>query len=304
MMKNHKSNIEEYIDLLQVVKLLYKEKILILSICLISLLSSFVISNILFTQKNENYSTSDIKIQQIPPGTFDLYGFMIPTVSQSSNIQHYNKQFLNLIISEENLQNYYNFYGKELTNNIDLNKIFFENDEYYFVNYFFNRMSLVNNNDPLKLTYKLTYNDYDVDGQKFLNSYFNFTKKQVDVILSNYLTSMINDYIIYFENQYEIATIYNSGKLNLDINFHYDEKSIFTLGKDILAKYRNFLYNTKNKIESNHLLISNYFKIEKSSKPKVFEIKNNLLRHLQFGLILGFLFSLMVIFLKTILKKK
>lgn len=303
-MKNHKSNIEEYIDLLQVVKLLYKEKILILSICLISLLSSFVISNILFTQKNENYSTSDIKIQQIPPGTFDLYGFMIPTVSQSSNIQHYNKQFLNLIISEENLQNYYNFYGKELTNNIDLNKIFFENDEYYFVNYFFNRMSLVNNNDPLKLTYKLTYNDYDVDGQKFLNSYFNFTKKQVDVILSNYLTSMINDYIIYFENQYEIATIYNSGKLNLDINFHYDEKSIFTLGKDILAKYRNFLYNTKNKIESNHLLISNYFKIEKSSKPKVFEIKNNLLRHLQFGLILGFLFSLMVIFLKTILKKK
>jgi len=303
-MKNHKSNIEEYIDLLQVVKLLYKEKILILSICLISLLSSFVISNILFTQKNKNYSTSDIKIQQIPLGTFDLYGFMIPKVSQSTNIQHYNKQFLNLIISEENLQNYYNFYGKELTNNIDLNKIFFENDEYYFVNYFFNRMSLVDNNDPLKLTYKLTYNDYDVDGQKFLNSYFNFTKKQVDVILSNYLTSMINDYLIYFENQYEIATIYNSGKLNLDINFHYDEKSIFTLGKDILAKYRNLLYNTKNKIESNHLLISNYFKIEKSSKPKVVEIKNNLHRHLQFGLILGFLFSLMVIFLKTILKKK
>lgn len=300
---SRKSKIQDEIDLFNIVRILYKNKLLILSFCLISIVMSFFVSKSLHSP-NQADSISEIKITKIPNDAFNLYEFALPGIydgKSSTSINLYNNQFISLINSKENLIDYFDSYGKELINIVSLNEKFIKKDKIFFADYFFNKISKIDDINKVYIS-KFFFNNDDIDGQKFLNHYFNFTQKKTNSIVAKYLINIITDYLIFFENEKEIAKKLNLISPNLQNNNIISEKMYFIMGAESINSRINFLIFIKKKLGENELSISKYFNISKASnQPK---LKLDLTqKHMQVGFLIGFLLSLIVIFFKTNFKK-
>jgi LPS O-antigen subunit length determinant protein (WzzB/FepE family) len=298
---SRKLNIQDEIDLFDIARTIYKNKFLILIFCLIGTVSSFFLSKAIYQIKPE-YSISEIKITKIPNGVFDIYENLIPN-SSNVNINLYNDEFINLINSKENLADYFDSYGKELINIIGLNKKFIENDKIFFAGYFFDKISKI---DEAKKVYlaKFIFDNNDIDGQKFLNHYFDFTIKRTNSYSAKYLINMINDYLIFSENQRELAKKLNLVSPDLQNNNIISEKDkmIYVMSLESINSRIDFLISMKKKLSENELLISKYFKISVASTPTKINSPNRIQMHMQIGFVISLLLSLIVIFLKTTIK--
>ena len=136
MKKIQKLDLEDQIDLIDIFKILYKKKLIILSFCFIGLLSSYLI-NSEFVNKKPQISMSEIQIDRVPKSILLLPSFLLPNNKMPSDkfIDLYNKKFIDLVLSKKNLQFYFDTYGKELINIIDLDQKFFKNN-FFFTDYY------------------------------------------------------------------------------------------------------------------------------------------------------------------------
>lgn len=297
MKKNHKSNFEDEINLLDIVKILFKEKIIILSFCFIGLVSSFFLSKTIFAPKSKSISIAVIEVEKISETPFNLLGFLIPTGQAEKIYDLYNNKFIDTVKSKKNFHDYFDVYGKELINIIDLSKNFLEYDKFLFEDYFNNKINNVSNTKTIAV-YRFDFHSNEIDGKKFLDHYFEFTKRKVNSYIIDILKSNIDEYLIFLLNEYEISK-------NLEYNYPANEKDnmIFTIGKERLSSRINLIKSINERLGKNDLKFSNYFLIHKASSVIKNPSENNLQKHIYIGITIGFLLSLIIIFFKTEFKK-
>jgi hypothetical protein len=155
------------------------------------------------------------------------------------------------------------------------------------------------------------YNKYfiifkkNLDGDIFFNNYAEFVKKKITIEFKKNLKLMIENRINITEDALEQAKLINLEdpilkSLNSQAQVVNEPEALFYKGRKILTQEIMHLKKLLQKLENDQF---NYnFILDKPSKPILSSL--NLYLFFVFGLILGFLLSLVIIFLRNGFKEK
>jgi LPS O-antigen subunit length determinant protein (WzzB/FepE family) len=294
------------IDLGNLIRLLWREKILIVTISIICSLIGYI-----FTPSKLQEFKIEITLKDPPIQIFESYT-PEPTITlfknnTNNNIKNYNdgitQQFIfdfklnflsinNLEIFLEQNREFYNF--KEFLNsrNINVNK--------YLADRF---GSVKEKNVVISNKYFLVF-PKELDGVAFLSSYADFIKKKTIAETKNNLKLTIQNKITSNEQALEIANIIEleepilkSAKNNLVAP---EVEDLFYKGSKVLSQNIVNLKKLVIRLENDQF---NYD--HKLDRSVISEFNSN---HLTFdyltGLIFGFLLSFVIIFFKSLLRNK
>ena len=301
MKKNNTYLPDDEIDLGNIIKSLWKEKILILSISVFCGLFGF-----LFASSQLQKFKTEIKLLNPPIQLFERYNYLIDTNTNTNTntinntvqfISDFKLNFLSIDNVEsfiEESRNLDNFKGYLKSKNITPKKYFQGNDKFGEV---------MQQNKIIPNKYFLVF-DKNLDGDIFFNNYAEFTKKKSIIEFKKNLKLRIEDSIYIYEQALEKAKLINLENPILkspDIRAPFNEPAtLFYRGSLVLTYDIINLKKLLQKLENDQF---NYNLIlDKASPPVLQNTSSNLF--FVSGLVLGFLLSLVIIFLKNILKQK
>ena len=306
MKKNNSYLVDDEIDLGVLIKSLWREKILILSISIICALTGY-----LYASYQPQEFKSEIKLKNPPSQLFEPYIFYnnnnnnnininnnINNINNSSNITaQFISDFKLNFLSLDNLQSF-----TEESREFDNFKGYLKSRNTSAKKYFANKIDEVKEkNLVIPDKYFLVFTK-ELDGDNFLINYAEFTKKKTLFEIKKILKLSIENKISKLDN-----SLQNAKLINL-------ENPIVTSGNQINIKdepgetfYKGSKILSQEIIQSKRLLIkleNDQFDFEIiSDKPlkSLFKEMSNLL-YTVIGLTIGLFLSLGIIFFKDILK--
>lgn len=298
MKKNNIYLVDNEIDLRKIIKILWKEKILILSISLIFTILGYVYS----TFQPKIYKTT-ITIRDIPPYLLEPYEGL---TTKSQLAIRFNDEFKFNLLSINTLAQFieeddkmYDFKNHLKEKNISVREYFqsvagklkFE--------------ITIHKKDDISKKYSITYSKQLV-GESFLNHYVSFVQRKTTAMLKEELTQNILNDITTHQKHLEIAKkiglekpagtmfTFNNNIVSNDTNVLFYQGTIVLSQKiiyltDLLNKTKNLTFNYSPILEqaSMEVVISKY--------PEIYIV---------IALLLGFFLSLVTIYFKQYLKIK
>ena len=309
MKKNNSYITDDEIDLSDYIKSLWREKILVLSISIICGLLGYLYASF----KPEIFKV-EIKLKNPPFQIFEPYNGLfeinnninninINNNNNNNNINSGREQFISdfkiELLSLDNLESFVqesrdfdNFKAYLKSKNITIKKHF--KDKFGEVK----EKNLINVNKYFLVFAK------ELDGDIFLNNYVEFTKKKNITNFKKNLKMAIENKIAVHEQALEIATLINLENpilksLDNQSQVVNEPEALFYKGTKVLLQNIIYFKRLSQKVENDQF---NYNPIlDKASLPVFQNISPPLF--FGFALILGFLLSLVIIFLRNKLKE-
>jgi hypothetical protein len=312
MKKNNRNILIDDLNLRDVLIILWKEKILILFTTLIFVAIGFVYSNF----KPKEYTTK-ITLRELTPFLIDEYqsfssSFLQEMEQQSQQVYIYpkfNDEFkLNLLsvdtmvefVETNNELNEFKSYLKD--NNISIRKYFFKKFERSEEKIKFHPSDI---RKPIFADeYTLTFQK-PLPGEKFLNDYIIFVKEKTEKIYIQQISYRINNHINIYRQNLEIAKKINLDdpilkSMNVGNAVVNEPTALFYKGTKVLSERLVHLNELLNKTKSITLGYNPI--LEKASNALL--ITRSLFTILAFFFWTGFFFSIIIIFIKLLLKNK
>ena len=296
-MKKNNSYLEDKIDFREIIKTLWNEKILILSISFVFMVAGYVYGAL----QPKIYKT-EIVLREAPSSFFEVYrSFYILEQQQQQQQQGFAGEFnYNFKLNLSSLDTLVQFV--EETNTINDFKNHLKDQKISARDYFKEKFNPIIDK-KIQNKYTLTYSQ-PLPGETFLNNYIIFVGQQTLSMVKRQLTQIIVNEINNHEQQLEIAK-----KINLEnpiLQSMVDGRSVvnepqalFYKGSKILATQIIYLNELLNK--TNNLTLDYNPILEKASSgslisksPKIYAV---------IALFLGLFFSLMIIVIRSILRR-
>jgi LPS O-antigen subunit length determinant protein (WzzB/FepE family) len=299
MKKNNSYLADDEIDLKDLIKLLWREKILILSISIICGLAGYLYASF----KPEEFKI-EIKLKNPPSQLFEPYAYLL-TNNNNNNSNNAVGQFitdfkLNLL-SLDSLEIFV-----EESRELDNFKKYLKLRNISTKQYFANKLGEAKEkNMIIPNTYFLVFEEKILDRDIFLNNYLDFIKKKNITEFKKNLKLVIENRINYTQDSLEIAKLINlenpilksPGNQNQVVN---EPEGLFYKGTKVLSQSIIIDKKLLQKLENDQL---NYNPI--LDKGIALEI-NTISSYAFFliGLFIGFFLSCIIIFFKNVLKNK
>jgi LPS O-antigen subunit length determinant protein (WzzB/FepE family) len=307
MKKNNPYLANDEIDLGDFIKRLWREKILILSICIICGLAGYLYASF----QLQEFKT-EIKLKNPPYQLFEPYVKIYANNQNNRNNNNNNPnnnydyevflQFNNDIrlnfLSLDNLQSFI-----EESREFDNFKAHLKLRNVSAKMYFANKIEAVKEKNLVNLDkYSLVFTK-ELEGDIFLNNYAEFIKKKTVFNLKKNLKLSISNKIILFENAYENAKLVNLQdpllkSSNMSSQVVNEPDDLFYKGSKILSQEITYLKKLLIKLENDQFdyeIISD--KALNSSDKEMLNLKFFVI-----GIMFGLFLSLGIIFFKGILK--
>lgn len=291
MKKKHQLIHNNEVYLFDIFRIIWKDKILALLICLTLSITSYFF----FTLQPKTYKTG-VKIREVSVINFDEYYLFAKETNRQleSFVTYFNNTFMEQLSSENSLDEFKK--NSELSklksnlkdNNIDSRKFSKKSFKIDYVD-----VQGKKNINNIYFTY-----EKDLPGEEILDSYIIFVKNKADEILKrNILVAVKND-IEYFKFNLLIADKLNLKKLQDSSSPQAYSNNPFLYGQDILKIKIIFL---EDFIKRNETIKLNYNPILEKIMPTTDfrSVKIDMV----FSFILGLFFSLIIIYLKFWVKK-
>jgi LPS O-antigen subunit length determinant protein (WzzB/FepE family) len=306
MKKNNSHLVDDEIDLGDIIKLLWREKILILFISIICGLAGYLYASF----QAQEYKV-EITLKNPPPQLFEVYTLTFNNSNNSNsnnnndinkNITDITEQFIYVFklnfLSLDSLQSFV-----EESSELDNFKRYLKSTNISAKKYLENKIYEVKEKNLVIQNKYSFFFGKELDGDIFLNNYVQFVKKKTIFEIKKNLKLSIENEIAKYENSLEKAKLINlenpilrsMNQTNQVVN---EPNDLFYKGSKILLQEITYLKRLLIKLENdqfNYEIISN-----KSLKSQVTETLN--LKYSAIGLIFGLLLSLGIIFFKAILK--
>jgi hypothetical protein len=306
---------EVEINLVELIRQFWKEKILILFVSgICTLLASFYLT-FTHTQKKELQTTITLQIPSVViiekykdflkiDVNYDSNNSINNNNNNNNNINSYNtdalaRYYLNILkiklLSIDNLKSFveqsrefHNFKVFLKERNITINQYFSED-----------RFGITKKkNQQVSNEFFFNFNEELLDGPTFLNNYVEFTKDKIANDIQNTLKQRLLNAIEKNEQAFEIA---NQIKLESPIlqsmtsgsSVVNEPASLFYLGTKVLSQQNKYYRKLFLELQSEKLNFE--FVLDKASSPTIQASFNF---RVWMGLIFGFFFSLVIIFFK------
>jgi LPS O-antigen subunit length determinant protein (WzzB/FepE family) len=301
MRRNSRNIQDDEIDLSEIIKTLWNEKILILSISLI-----FIVIGYVYGVLQPKIYKTEIILREAPSSSFEAYHtiFSIQQQQQQQQQQGIARQFNdNLKLNLSSLDTLVQFV--EETNTINDFKNYLKEKNISVKRYFqpqlgtrkFEPVIDKKNNIPNK--YSLTYTQ-PLPGPSFLNDYIIFNQQQTMTIFRQELTQKIINEIKIHEQQLEIAkkiglenTILQS---IVESSVGNEPNALFYKGTKVLTQQITYLNKLLN--ETKNLTLDYNPILEQASSGSL--ITKSPINYAATALSLGLFFSLMIVFIRSI----
>jgi LPS O-antigen subunit length determinant protein (WzzB/FepE family) len=299
MRQNSRNIQDDEIDLSEIIKTLWNEKILILSISLIFMVIGYVYGSL----QPKIYKT-EIILREAPSSLFEAYRPFFSTQQQQGIAREFNDQVKLNLSSLDTLVQF-----AEETNTINDFKNYLKEKNISVKEYFqpelgtrkFEPVIDKKNNSPNK--YSLTYSQ-PLPGPSFLNDYIIFNQQQTMTIFRQRLTQNIINEINIHEQHLEIAkkiglenTILQS---MVEVGSVVNEPSaLFYKGSKMLTQQITYLNKSLN--ETKNLTLDYNPILEQASSP-AFITKSPII-YAVIALLLGLFSSFLFIFFRNFLKE-
>jgi len=296
MKKNNTYLVDDEIDLGNIIKSLWKEKILILSISIICGLVGYF-----YGLLKPQELRAEITLKNPPTQIFEPYNLFNINLNNNNNNNNIAGQFISdfklNLLSLDNLENFIeesrefdNFKGYLKSRNIS--------GKQYFINQKFGEAK--DKNIITSNKYFLNHTK-ELDGAIFLDKYVEFIKKKTIAELKNNLKMTLLNTINNHQEALEIAKkiqlenpIIKTTSQQQVVN---EPEALFYKGTKVISENLNYLNKRLIKLENDQF---NYNVI--LQKASTLKNPTNLPLYFVLGLILGSFLSLVIIYLKNILK--
>jgi LPS O-antigen subunit length determinant protein (WzzB/FepE family) len=290
MKKNNPYIADDEIDLSDLIRMLWREKILILSISIICGLLGYLYA--LFNINSE--FKVQIKLQNPPFQLFEGYTYLV--LNNNNNnvlIDQFVSNFKLNFLSLDNLETFV-----EESRDLDSFKKYLKSRNISTRQYFGNKLGEVKeNNNIISNTYFFVFEKKILDGDIFIGKYVEYIKKKNIIEFKKNLKLTIENKINITEDAFEIAKIINLEKPILNSS---EPEALFYQGTKVLSQsiiiYKKLLQN----------LEKNQFNFNPISDKGIITPINPMSSYFYFltGLFVGFfLFCIFVLF-KSALKNK
>jgi LPS O-antigen subunit length determinant protein (WzzB/FepE family) len=303
MKKNNSYITDDEIDLGDLLRALWREKILILSISIICGLLGYLYASF----KTEEFKT-EIKLKNPPFQLFESYSDLVELNPNKINNNINNNipagQFISdfklKLLSLDNLESFV-----EESRDLDNFKAYLKSKNITVKKYFKDKLGEEKEkNIVIPNKYFLVFTK-ELDGDIFLNNYVEFTKKKNITEFKKILKITIENRIAFNEQALETAKLINLENpilksLDNQTQVVNEPEALFYKGTKVLRQNIIFLKRLLQKLENDQF---NYNPILDKALLSVLQNTSPLL-FLGFGLILGFLLSLVIVFLRNTLKEK
>jgi LPS O-antigen subunit length determinant protein (WzzB/FepE family) len=298
MKKNNTYLADDEIELREIIKKLWSEKILILSISLIFMVVGYVYG----TLKPKIYQT-EIILREAPSVLFEPYRLFLDKQQQQ---QQQQQQGLAKEFNEETKLNLLNlgmllqFY--ENNNKINSFKTYLKEKNINPKDYFRGKF----NSTKDKNNYYLTYSQ-PLPGENFLNEYIIFIKQQTLMKYRKYLAQLVLNEINIYEQQLQIARLVNLENPILKSMNNSDGSSViinepaalFYKGTKVLSQKITHLNELLNETKN---LTLDYNPIFLEASPSKLITKSSIIYAAMF-FSLGLFFSLIIVFIRSIMHR-
>lgn len=290
MKKNNFYLSDNEIDLGNLIKSMWRDKIIVLSISIICGFFGYV-----YSVSQPKMYKAEIVLRNAPSSLFEAYRTFL--ISESIS-QQFNDEFRSLLLSLDNLVQFV-----ENNNKIDDLKNNLKKKDISVKNYFDGKFVYEEDKNKKTLNkYSLTYSEpFPID--TFLKDYIIFTQQQALIIFKKTLIKKILAQIRLYEQHLKIAE--NIGLKNPILQSMAEGRGVinepealFYKGTKVLSQqllfFNDLLDETQNiKLDYNPILEITLSKLLITQPHKILVF---------FGLVLGLFFSFIIIFVKKILK--
>lgn len=289
MKRNSPLTQDNEMDLLEFIKKLWKEKLLIISVSLLFMLIGYVYA--VFQPKI--YKTT-ILLREAPAYLFENYRGLLKSESEISYESKFNNEFklrlssldtLDRFIEKNNKIDEFKFNLKE--KNIDIRKLFNGEVE-----------TIVDAKKIFLHQYTLTFKEYS-PGDQFLNDFIIFVKQEAETTFKMEISKkIISDINLYKENL-EIAKKINLENPNM-LNSSADASLLFSRGEKVLNLQ---IMNLNRILNETRELKLDYDPVLTHSKSSVIILKSPL-EFAVIAFLLGLLISIVIIFMQFSLQNR
>jgi LPS O-antigen subunit length determinant protein (WzzB/FepE family) len=307
MKKNNSYLADDEIDLGSIIKSLWKEKILILSISIICGLAGY-----LFGSFQPQYFKTEIKIKNPSIQLFETYSNLIDDNNNnkdSNNSNNNNNNIAAQFISDYKLNfltldNVESFV--EESRDLENFKAYLKSKNITVKQYFKDKLGEVKEkNIIISNKYFLVFTK-ELDGDIFLNNYAEYTKKKNITEFKKNLKLKIEYKIYSYEQALEIAKLINleypilKSLDNQLVQVVSEPEALFYKGSKVLSQniiyFKRLLQRLENdKFNYNPILDKASLSVLQNTSVNLFFVS---------GLFLGLILSLVIIFLRNTLKEK
>jgi hypothetical protein len=295
MKKNNPYITDDEIDFSDLIRTLWREKILILSISIICGLLGYLYSS----SKPETFKT-EIKLKNPPSQLFEPYIKLF--ANNNNNITgQFISDFKLSLLSLDNLVIFV-----EESRDLDTFKKYLKSRNISARQYFDKKLGEAKEkNIIIPNTYFLVFEKKILDGNIFLNNYVEYVKKKNIIEFKKNLKSIIENRINITEDALQIAKLINLENpilksLDSQIQVVNEPEALFYKGYKVLSQ--NIIIDEKllQKLENDQF---NYNPIlDKGTMLKINTISSY--SFFLIGLFIGFFLSCIIIFFKRVLKNK
>jgi LPS O-antigen subunit length determinant protein (WzzB/FepE family) len=307
MKKNYPYIVEDEIDLVALIKALWREKVLI---SLISIIVALLICLWVSFQPQE--FKTEIKIKNPPSQLFESYTEKFIEISTIGNnndnnnnklVEQFISNFELNFLSLDNLERFV-----EESQGFDNFKEYLKLKNVFVKSYFRNKLGKVREkNIIIPSTYFFVFEKKILDGNIFFNNYAEFIKKKTILEFKKYMKLSIENRINMYEDALEVAKLINledpilwSPSDKTTFVTTNEPKALFYIGSKVLSKYINHNKKLLQKLENDEF---NYnYILDTGITLKI--NKTPLYFNFLIGLFIGFFFSCLIIFFKNVLKNK
>jgi LPS O-antigen subunit length determinant protein (WzzB/FepE family) len=301
MKKNNSYLTDDEIDLGDLIRILWREKILILSISIICGLLGYLYASF----KPEEFIT-EIKLKNPPFQLFEPYTNVFTNNNNNNNnnniiAEQFISDFKLKLLSLDNLESFV-----EESRDLDNFKAYLKSKNITVKKYFEGKLGEVKEKNKIILNkFFLVFKKKILDVDIFFNNYVEFTKKKNITEFKKNLKITIENRIIFYEQAFETAKLINLENpilksLDNQAQVVNEPEALFYKGTKVLAQNIIYFKRLLQKLENDQF---NYNPIlDKASLPVLQNTSVNLF--FVSGLFLGFLLSLVIIFLRNTLKEK
>ena len=283
MKQINKSIQDDEIYLGDIFRKLWKEKILILSICFF-----FMIMGYTYSLLQPKIYKTEIKIKEIDTLSLNKYHyiFLSDPKLQDNISEQLNRQINYNIMSIDNLVDF-----AEKNNQIDDFKSFLKKKKINLRDYFLENLKF--ESEKLKnvpKTFSLTF-EKPLPGEEFLNSYIIYVAQQAETNLLKQLTQVITNEIKLAKQNLEITNSTNPNILSTKPE---------SFGKDNHIFYQKRLANLNDQLDEIKKVKLDYNIILDKASPAI-EISKSVQILLVIAFLMGLFLSFIIIFIKSTL---
>lgn len=290
-MKKNNTYLADEINLADIAKSIWREKILILSISIICGLVGYLYVSF----KPQEFRT-EIKIKDPHIHFFQTYMQVVNNNKNDCSAQ-FISDFKLYFLSLDNLQSF-----------LDESEQFDNFKEYLKLRNISAKKYFVNKIGEVKVGNLIISNQFflvfpkELNGDIFLNNYVEFIKNKTIFETKTNLKKLIENKILFYEDNLQKAKLINLEKPNKWSTNEYvaqnTSEDLFYKGTQILAQEIIFLKKLLIKLENEQFNFNIIL-----DKPLNFKInESNKLTYFQLGLMFGLILSFVIIFFKSLLK--